>query len=60
MTTEKDLYIQRLEQEIARNHAEWRKNQESIIYWQQQCEVYKSQIGKILETIEEVNNLINA
>lgn len=49
--TEREQYIQRLEEEVANNHAQWRADQEKIIYWQQQCEVYKATLGAIYEAI---------
>jgi hypothetical protein len=56
---ETTLYIQKLEAEIADNHAQWRADQEKIIYWQQQCEVYKATLGAIYEAMsphyEEAN-----
>ena len=44
-------YIQRLEEEVANNHAQWRKDQERILYWQGECEFYKATLGAIYEAL---------
>lgn len=54
MSNEKDLYIQRLESEIERNHRQWRKDQEGIIYWQNQCDQYKAILGNIYASMSEL------
>jgi hypothetical protein len=45
------LYIQRLEAEIADNHAQWRADQQKINYLLSELETYKVAMGAIYEAL---------
>lgn len=49
--TEKDIYIQRLEAEIANNAEEWRKDQQTKALLYSEIETYKHALGAIYEAL---------